>query len=52
MEIVTVDLLDKAQIVVSYSDGMTAVYNAAQLKTLEPIQIKRDKPGISGKIVG
>jgi hypothetical protein len=38
MEILNVDRASEDQIIVSYSDGKSAVYSAKQLRTLEPIQ--------------
>ena len=46
MSIQTVDLLDTGKVVVSFDDGTSLVYDEAQLRSLEPIEIEEDKPGV------
>jgi len=41
----SVDLLDDDKILVSYEDGETAVYDAARLRTLEPVETAEGQPG-------
>ena len=52
MSILTVDMVDKSKVAVSYEDGTTAVYEEQQLKRLPPTQIEHDKPGVGPRSSG
>ena len=45
MKIVNVDLIDNNKVLVSYGNGETAIYEASQLETLEPVKTQEGEPG-------
>lgn len=46
MSIVTVDRVD-GNVMISFDDGTTAIYEEAQLRTLKPIEVIHGVPGIT-----